>query len=218
MIELEALLRDAVEQEASDVFIIGGLAPTLRRNGTILRTDSQRLLPPDTQALLEQLYALAGERPMDKLLAEGDDDFSFSIRGLSRFRVSAFRQRGSLSAVIRVIRFVLPDYRQLGIPESVMRLADARQGMVLVAGTAGSGKSTTLACIIDRINHTRQAHVITLEDPLEYLHRHNSSIVTQREIGQDTVSYVKALRSALRQGQQEDLERMAMQLAESVKA
>ena len=101
--------------------------------------------------------------------------------------------------MIRVIRFVLPDHRKLGIPESVMRLADARQGMVLVAGTAGSGKSTTLACIIDRINHTRQAHVITLEDPLEYLHRHDRSIVTQREIGQDTVSYVKALRSALRQ-------------------
>lgn len=199
MIELEALLRDAVEREASDVFIIGGLAPTLRRNGAIIHTGENRLLPPDTQALLEQLYAMADHRPMDRLLAEGDDDFSFSIRGLSRFRVSAFRQRGSLSAVIRVIRFVLPDYRQLGIPESVMRLADARQGMVLVAGTAGSGKSTTLACIIDRINHTRQAHVITLEDPLEYLHRHDRSIVTQREIGQDTVSYVKALRSALRQ-------------------
>ena len=101
--------------------------------------------------------------------------------------------------MIRVIRFVLPDYQQLGIPDAVMRLADARQGMVLVAGTAGSGKSTTLACIIDRINKTRQTHIITLEDPLEYLHRHDKSIVTQREIGQDTVSYVKALRAALRQ-------------------
>ena len=199
MIDLENLLRDAVEREASDVFIIGGLKFAMRRNGTIVHTGDTRLLPPDTQSLLEQLYDLAGKRPMERLLNEGDDDFSFSVPGLSRFRVSAFRQRGSLSAVIRVIRFVLPDYRKLGIPESVMRLADARQGMVLVAGTAGSGKSTTLACIIDRINHTRQAHVITLEDPLEYLHRHNSSIVTQREIGQDTVSYVKALRSALRQ-------------------
>ncbi|MGN1015792.1 MAG: type IV pilus twitching motility protein PilT [Faecousia sp.] len=197
--ELENLLRDAVEREASDVFIIGGLNPTFRRSGAIIHTEAERLLPPDTQHLLEQAYALADHRSMERLLQQGDDDFSFSIPGLSRFRVSAFRQRGSLSAVIRVIRFVLPDYQQLGIPDAVMRLADARQGMVLVAGTAGSGKSTTLACIIDRINKTRQTHIITLEDPLEYLHRHDKSIVTQREIGQDTVSYVKALRAALRQ-------------------
>ena len=199
MIELENLLRIAVEREASDVFIIGGLNPTFRRSGAIIHTGEERLLPPDTQRLLEQTYALADHRSMERLLQQGDDDFSFSIPGLSRFRVSAFRQRGSLSAVIRVIRFVLPDYQQLGIPDAVMRLADARQGMVLVAGTAGSGKSTTLACIIDRINKTRQTHIITLEDPLEYLHRHDKSIVTQREIGQDTVSYVKALRAALRQ-------------------
>ena len=199
MIELENLLRVAVEREASDIFIIGGLNPTFRRSGAIIHTGEERLLPPDTQQLLEQTYALADHRSMERLLQQGDDDFSFSIPGLSRFRVSAFRQRGSLSAVIRVIRFVLPDYQQLGIPDAVMRLADARQGMVLVAGTAGSGKSTTLACIIDRINKTRQTHIITLEDPLEYLHRHDKSIVTQREIGQDTVSYVKALRAALRQ-------------------
>ena len=199
MIELENLLRVAVEREASDIFIIGGLNPTFQRSGAIIHTGEERLLPPDTQRLLEQTYALADHRSMERLLQQGDDDFSFSIPGLSRFRVSAFRQRGSLSAVIRVIRFVLPDYQQLGIPDAVMRLADARQGMVLVAGTAGSGKSTTLACIIDRINKTRQTHIITLEDPLEYLHRHDKSIVTQREIGQDTVSYVKALRAALRQ-------------------
>ena len=199
MIELENLLRVAVEREASDIFIIGGLNPTFRRSGAIIHTGEERLLPPDTQRLLEQTYALADHRSMERLLQQGDDDFSFSIPGLSRFRVSAFRQRGSLGAVIRVIRFVLPDYQQLGIPDAVMRLADARQGMVLVAGTAGSGKSTTLACIIDRINKTRQTHIITLEDPLEYLHRHDKSIVTQREIGQDTVSYVKALRAALRQ-------------------
>ena len=199
MIELENLLRIAVEREASDIFIIGGLNPTFRRSGAIIHTGEERLLPPDTQRLLEQTYALADHRSMERLLQQGDDDFSFSIPGLSRFRVSAFRQRGSLSAVIRVIRFVLPDYQQLGIPDAVMRLADARQGMVLVVGTAGSGKSPTLACIIDRINKTRQTHIITLEDPLEYLHRHDKSIVTQREIGQDTVSYVKALRAALRQ-------------------
>lgn len=199
MIELESFLRQAVEQEASDVFIIAGLTPTLRRSGVILHTDPDRLQPQDTRKLLERLYALAQNRAMDRLLETGDDDFSFSIVGLSRFRVSAFRQRGSLGAVIRVIRFTLPDYRQLGIPDAVMRLAAIRQGMVLVTGTAGSGKSTTLACLVDRINTTRQTHIITLEDPLEYLHRHNQSIVTQREIGPDTASYVKALRAALRQ-------------------
>ena len=136
---------------------------------------------------------------MESLLRTGDDDFSFSIPGLSRFRVSAFRQRGSLSAVIRVIRFQLPDYRQLNIPDAVMELGDNRQGMVLVVGPAGSGKSTTLACLVDRINKTQKRHIITLEDPLEFLHSHNLSVVTQREIGVDTQSYVKGLRAALRQ-------------------
>ena len=136
---------------------------------------------------------------METLLRTGDDDFSFSIPGLSRFRVSAFRQRGSLSAVIRVIRFQLPDYRQLNIPDAVMELGDNRQGMVLVVGPAGSGKSTTLACLVDRINKTQKRHIITLEDPLEFLHSHNLSVVTQREIGVDTQSYVKGLRAALRQ-------------------
>lgn len=136
---------------------------------------------------------------MESLLRTGDDDFSFSIAGLSRFRVSAFRQRGSLSAVIRVIRFQLPDYRQLNIPDAVMELGDNRQGMVLVVGPAGSGKSTTLACLVDRINKTQKRHIITLEDPLEFLHSHNLSVVTQREIGVDTQSYVKGLRAALRQ-------------------
>ena len=199
MVSLETLLRDAVLQEASDIYIIAGLPATFRMNGRIARLDENRLMPGDTQRLLEELYRLAEERSLEKLLTSGDDDFSFSIKALSRFRVSAFRQRGSLSAVIRVIRFSLPDYRDLGIPEQVMSLAAIRQGMVLVAGTAGSGKSTTLACLVDRINHTREAHIITLEDPIEYLHRHDKSIVTQREIGPDTVSFVKALRSALRQ-------------------
>jgi len=199
MMNLEELLHMAVAQEASDIYIIGGLPATFRIHGRIQRVNEEKLMPQQTQALLEAVYALTPDRKMDTLLATGDDDFSFSIKSLSRFRVSAFRQRGSLSAVIRVIRFSLPDYRELGIPEQVIDLASTRQGMVLVAGMAGSGKSTTLACIVDRINHTRQAHIITLEDPIEYLHRHDKSIVTQREIGPDTVSYVKALRSALRQ-------------------
>ncbi len=195
---METLLTAAVEKDASDIYIIAGLAASLRKNKNI-EHEFDRLLPEDTHRLLTQLYAMAQNRSMEQLLATGDDDFSFSVPGLSRFRVSAFKQRGSLAAVIRVIRFSLPDSRQLHIPEAVMELAGIRQGMVLVTGTAGSGKSTTLACLIDRINHDRQSHIITLEDPIEYLHRHDQSIVTQREIGSDTQSYVKALRAALRQ-------------------
>lgn len=196
---MEPMLRQAVEQKASDIYIIAGLRVSFRKNGQICHEYEQRLLPADTQLLLEELYHLADERDMGPLLETGDDDFSFSIRGLSRFRVSAFRQRGSLSAVIRVIQFTLPDYRQLHIPDPVMDLVEHRQGMVLVVGPAGSGKSTTLACLVDRINRTQRRHIITLEDPLEFLHSHNKSIVTQREIGVDTASYVKGLRAALRQ-------------------
>ena len=196
---LESLLHEAVQQEASDIYIIAGMPATFRCNGNIQQQSNRKLMPPETQEILEDLYRLAKDRNMTQLLESGDDDFSFSIKALSRFRVSAFRQRGSLSAVIRVIRFSLPDHQELGIPEHVMQLASMRQGMVLVAGTAGSGKSTTLACIIDRINHQRYSHIITLEDPIEYLHRHDKSIVTQREIGPDTTSFVKALRAALRQ-------------------
>lgn len=119
----------------------------------------------------------------------GDDDFSFAIPGVSRFRVSTFKQRGSYSAVIRVIFFTLPQPSELHIPDAVMNLADSRRGMVLVTGPAGSGKSTTLACLIDRINHERKDHIITLEDPLEFLHRHEKGIVSQREISTDTESY-----------------------------
>lgn len=197
--DIETLLREAVTKKASDIYIIAGLSASFRRNGQLCHEYEQRLLPGDTRRLLEQLYHLAGDRNMEPLLQGGDDDFSFSIQGLSRFRVSAFKQRGSLSAVIRVIQFNLPDYRQLNIPDGVMDLTDNRQGMILVVGPAGSGKSTTLACLVDRINRTQQRHIITLEDPLEFLHSHNQSVVTQREIGVDTESYVKGLRAALRQ-------------------
>ena len=123
----------------------------------------------------------------------------FSIPGLSRFRVNAYRQRGSLAAVIRVIAFDLPNPDILHIPEEVMSAADFTKGMVLVTGPAGSGKSTTMACIVDRINHSREGHIITLEDPLEYLHRHDKCIVSQREICTDTESYLVSLRATLRQ-------------------
>ena len=136
---------------------------------------------------------------MDKVQSHGDDDFSFAIPGVSRFRASVFRQRGSLAGIIRVVRFELPDAGQLHLPDSIIGVSRLTKGMVLVTGPAGSGKSTTLACIIDEINSTRNAHVITLEDPIEYLHRHKQSVVTQREIVTDTDSYVTGLRASLRQ-------------------
>ena len=155
-------------------------------------------MPRDTEQLLREIYALA-ERPMDQLLQTGDDDFSFPIPGVSRFRASAYKQRGSLSIVIRLIATSLPDPSTIGIPESIISLGRFSKGLVLVTGPAGSGKSTTLACIIDHINRTQEKHIITLEDPLEFLHRHDRSIVSQREINTDTENYETALRAALRQ-------------------
>lgn len=197
--KIEELLKKAVDEQVSDVFIVAGRPVSFRKNGLIHKIDDDRLLPQHTDALLHEIYTLAENRDFTRLAAEGDDDFSFALPGVSRFRVSAYKQRGSYSAVIRVITFTLPDPAELGIPESVLHLCHANSGMVLVTGTAGSGKSTTLACMIDRINHTRDAHIITLEDPLEYLHRHDHCIVSQREINVDTENYVTALRAALRQ-------------------
>lgn len=196
---LKEILEQAIEQEASDVFLVAGLPVSFRKQGVITRLNDTKLLPNDTEALLTEIYFQAGNRDLAPLHQIGDDDFSFAIPGLSRFRVSAYKQRGALSAVIRIITFHLPDTKELGIPEHVIHLGDSGKGMVLVTGSAGSGKSTTLACIIDEINKTQQKHIITLEDPLEFLHRHDQSIVSQREINVDTQNYVTALRAALRQ-------------------
>jgi len=147
---------------------------------------------------VRQLYKMA-DRSIESYLQKGDDDFSLAVPGLARFRVNTYRQRGSMAAVIRIVSFDIPDWKQLNIPESIMQLADVTSGMILVTGTAGSGKSTTQACIIDRINRTRNCHIVTLEDPIEYLHRHQKSIVSQREISIDTPDYLSALRACLRQ-------------------
>ena len=196
---LKIILERAIKDNASDVFIVAGLPVSFRTNGTINHVTEEKLFPQHTEALLNDIYELAGHRSMEHLHTLGDDDFSFAIQGLSRFRVSAYKQRGSLSAVIRIITFDLPDYTALGIPEHVMQLTNTSKGMILVTGPAGSGKSTTLACMINQINNTQKKHIITLEDPLEYLHQHKKSIVSQREISTDTESYVTALRASLRQ-------------------
>ena len=191
-------LTTAATQHASDIFIIAGRPLSIKTDGHL--TDyGERLMPDDTKQILECIYQMANNRDINRLLNTGDDDFSFSIPGLSRFRINAYKQRGSLAAVIRVIAFQLPDPSELSIPDDVMQTADYTKGMVLVTGSAGSGKSTTMACLIDRINHSREGHIITLEDPLEYLHRHNRCIVSQREICTDTENYLTSLRATLRQ-------------------
>ncbi len=196
---ISEILQKAIMESASDVFIVAGLGLSFRKHGVIILEETEKLMPRDTERLVREIYHLADDRDISILLKKGDDDFSVAIPSLSRFRVSTYKQRGSLSAVIRIISFQMPDPEKLGIPQSIIRFGNQSKGMVLVTGPAGSGKSTTLACIIDAINRTRRAHIITLEDPIEYLHRHVNSIVSQREIDVDTESYVTALRAALRQ-------------------
>lgn len=191
-------LKEAARSQASDIFIIAGLPLSFKVHGTMQHT-GPKLIPSDTESMIKDLYSLAGHREIDSFLKKGDDDFSFSIPGFSRYRVSTYRQRGSLAAVIRVIAFNLPNPDDLGIPDDVMKMSECTKGLVLVTGPAGSGKSTTLACLVDAINSTKEDHIITLEDPLEFLHSHKKSIVSQREIATDTDSYLVALRAALRQ-------------------
>lgn len=198
MSELMTYLSRAVEDHASDLFLVAGGTVKIKTDGRLVPIGEQRILPADSEQLIREMYTLAN-RPMEEFLVSGDDDFSFALPGLARFRVNAYRQRGSLAAVVRVVSFGIPDWKDLHIPEAVMDLADTTHGMILVTGTAGSGKSTTQACVIDRINRTRDSHIITLEDPIEFLHRNQMSIVSQREISIDTEDYLAALRACLRQ-------------------
>ena len=198
MVDWMDFLKQAVEHQASDIFFVAGGPVCEKVDGHIRHVGKERLLPADTEQIVSGIYSKAG-RSMDIFRQNGDDDFSFSVSGLARFRVNAYRQRGSMTAVIRIVSFDIPDWQAIGIPRQVMELADIRSGMVLVTGTAGSGKSTTQACIIDRINRTRNCHIVTLEDPIEFLHRHQKSIVSQREIAIDTKDYLSALRACLRQ-------------------
>ena len=193
------ILTKAKELGASDIFIVSGRPLSYKKGGRIVQCDDERIMPDRTEVLIREIYTLADKREISHFLSSGDDDFSFAVPGLSRFRVSTYMQRGSMAAVIRVITFELPKASELGIPEQVIDLGKLNKGLVLVTGPAGSGKSTTLACIIDAINSTEEKHIITLEDPLEFLHRHKKSIVSQREISSDTESYIAALRASLRQ-------------------
>ncbi len=223
---LTEVLKDALKKQASDIFIVSGTSIGYRISGKIVRlSDDEILLPDDTNILIRQIFEMAGySEEQIQLDSKNEYDFSFSMAGLGRFRANIYRQRGSLAAVLRTVMYDLPDYRSLNIPEKIMNLADTKKGIVLITGSAGSGKSTTLTCMLDKINETRQGHIITIEDPIEFLHRHKKCIISQREINIDARDYAKALRAALRQspdvilvGEMRDYETMniAMTAAET---
>ena len=220
---LDELLREAINQEGSDVFIIPFSPVSTKANGRMIHISEEKVTLPEIQTLIDRAYELAN-RNKKNLDRDGDDDFSFAIRDVSRFRCNAYRQRGTLAAICRIVNFELPDPRAMHIPDIVMELAGQLSGMILVTGPAGSGKSTTLACMVDRINASRSAHIVTIEDPIEYLHRHKMSLVSQREVPNDALTFSRALRAALRQapdvvmlGEMRDLEtiRTAITAAET---
>ncbi|MBQ3162470.1 MAG: PilT/PilU family type 4a pilus ATPase [Oscillospiraceae bacterium] len=196
---IQEILVDAVKKEASDIFMISGAALAYKIHGRVVSAGGDVLMPDDTRQAVFEIFLLAQidiKSPDD---FKNEMDFSFSIKGTGRFRANIYRQRGSFSAVLRCVPFELPDSAKLGIPETVMNLSETKSGIVLVTGAAGNGKSTTLSCMIDKINSTSEGHIITIEDPIEFLHKHKKCIISQREIGIDTGSYVDALRAALRQ-------------------
>ncbi|MEG1848281.1 MAG: type IV pilus twitching motility protein PilT [Lachnospiraceae bacterium] len=196
MAMIDEILKIAKEAKASDVHITVGIPPKMRVNGSLIAMELQRMLPPDTKALVESIMT---PTQYESLEERGEYDMSYSIRDLGRYRVNVYKQRGSYAIAFRLVDTVVPSPEVLGVPASVIDLYQRKRGLILVTGPTGSGKSTTLASIIDKINNCRDAHVITLEDPIEYLHQHKMSMINQREIGIDTMNYANALRAALRE-------------------
>ena len=211
MSRIEDILREAKDNGASDVHITVGLPPKMRLNGKLVAMDKyEKMTPADTSQIADEVM---NEKQREHLEENGQHDMSFSIPGVGRYRLNVFRQRGSIAMVFRVVATQIPSADSLGIPDTVIDLYNRKRGLVLVTGPTGSGKSTTLASIIDMINNNREAHVITLEDPIEFTYQHRMSIVNQREIGTDSNSYANALRAALREdpdvilvGEMRDLE------------
>lgn len=210
---IQELLGTARQLGASDLHVSVGIPPRCRVNGELISLKEERVMPADAKSLVEQMIP---GRLVERFNRDGEVDFSYAVRGMGRFRVNIFKQRGTMSFVCRLVNTKIPEPEQLGLSEEVIDLSMKKRGLVLVTGPTGSGKSTTLASIINIINQNYKKHIITLEDPIEYLHSHAQSIVNQREIGIDTMSYGAALRAALREdpdvilvGEMRDLDTIA---------
>jgi twitching motility protein PilT len=195
--DIDAALRYTVEREGSDLHVKADSPPVARVHGDLWALQGSDPLSPDETE--KALRSIAGEDSLREFEESGEADFSYHLEGVSRFRVNAFRQRGAVSIALRAIPFQVRTIDDLGLPEVVRRLADEPRGIILLTGTTGSGKSTTLAAMIDQINSNRARHIVTLEDPIEYLHKDKLSIINQREVGSDTESFAKAMRRVLRQ-------------------
>ena len=213
---IDELLSKMIEEKASDLHLTTGVSPVMRVNGDLIQMGEVRIKPNDTENFIQHLLT---EEEMDKLMLAGEYDVAMSRPNIGRFRLNVFMQRGTYALAIRHVNTELPDIDQLGIPHIVKDIAKKTRGLFLVTGPTGSGKSTTLASIISLINQQRSCHILTLEDPIEYLHKHNKSIVNQREIGRDSKSYANALRAALREdpdviliGEMRDLETISIAL------
>lgn len=207
---LAELLTKTVEMKASDLHITVGFPPVMRINGELVKYNDINLTPKDNYELVRQML---NDEQFRVLEEKGEIDLSYSEGGLGRFRVNVYKQRGTYGMAIRTVALRIPKLEELGLPSLIKGLSKKQRGLILVTGPTGSGKSTTLASIIDCINNERSCHILTLEDPIEYLHKHNKSIVNQREIGTDTNSFANSLRAALRQdpdvilvGEMRDLE------------
>ncbi len=218
---IEELLELATYKKASDLHISAGLPPVIRVDGRLIRVDQQVLSPDDVESLV---FPMLSNEQRRRLEQEWELDFSYGVQGLSRFRVNIYKDKGSYAAAFRTINSVAPSFDTLGLPDIVKTVSDKPRGLVLVTGPTGSGKSTTLATMIDYINSTRAEHILTIEDPIEFVHKSKKSIIHQRELGQDTRSFSNALRSALREdpdvilvGEMRDLEtiRLAITAAET---
>jgi len=219
---LRALLEEMVSRNASDLHIVAGERPKLRVDGDITNSSSDvELTPKDT---LQLAYSVLTEQQKKRFELEDELDFSFGIQNLARFRGNVFKQRGCVSMVVRQIPFMIKTFDQLGLPGSIAKMAEKPRGLVLVTGPTGSGKSTTLAAMIDKINRERKGHIITVEDPIEFIHKHQNCIINQREVGSDTKSFANALKYALREdpdtilvGEMRDLETIqaALTIAET---